>query len=136
MPVNFAKAVMRARVKPGKNPQLPNVGLRLNDVGLDAGHLAAYRKVCGFSDDGRLPVTYPHIHAFPKLHQTFFAPRNSHPLLFRLQDHARPPQRPRNARAAHSGVIFVMFTFLVPLKIRLDISYWTSLLSWCSLLTY
>ena len=38
MPVNFAKAVMRARVKPGKNPQLPNVGLRLNDVGLDAGH--------------------------------------------------------------------------------------------------
>ena len=31
MPVNFAKAVMRARVKPGKNPQLPNVGLRLND---------------------------------------------------------------------------------------------------------
>ncbi|HBP66931.1 MAG TPA: acyl dehydratase, partial [Alcanivorax sp.] len=37
MPVNFAKAVMRARVKPGKNPQLPNVGLRLNDVGLDAG---------------------------------------------------------------------------------------------------
>ena len=56
MPVNFAKAVMRARVKPGKNPQLPNVGLRLNDVGLDAGHLAAYRKVCGFSDDGRLPV--------------------------------------------------------------------------------
>jgi len=65
MPVNFAKAVLRARVKPGKNPQLPNVGLRLNDVGLDAGHLAAYRKVCGFSDDGRLPITYPHMHAFP-----------------------------------------------------------------------
>ena len=65
MPVNFAKAVMRAGVKPGNNPQLPNVGLRLNDVGLDSRHLAAYRKVCGFRDDGRLPVTYPHMHAVP-----------------------------------------------------------------------
>ena len=37
MPVNFAKAVLRARVKPGKNPQLPNVGLRLNDVGWTPG---------------------------------------------------------------------------------------------------
>lgn len=65
MPVNFAKAVLRAGVKPGKSPTLPNVGLRLNDVGLDSKHLKAYRKVCGFSADGRLPVTYPHIHAFP-----------------------------------------------------------------------
>ena len=55
MPVNFAKAVLRAGVKPGKSPTLPNVGLRLNDVGLDSKHLKAYRKVCGFSADGRLP---------------------------------------------------------------------------------
>lgn len=65
MPVNFAKAVLRARVKPGPQPRLPDIGLRLNDVGLQAKHLAAYRNLCGFSADGRLPVTYPHLHAFP-----------------------------------------------------------------------
>lgn len=65
MPANFARAVWRARVKPGRQPRLPETGLRLNDVGPDARHLAAYRKVCGFSADGQLPVTYPHIHAFP-----------------------------------------------------------------------
>lgn len=65
MPANFARAVLRARVKPGRQPELPATGLRLNDVGLAAKHLAAYRKVCGFSADGRLPATYPHLHAFP-----------------------------------------------------------------------
>ncbi|MEE3387446.1 MaoC/PaaZ C-terminal domain-containing protein [uncultured Alcanivorax sp.] len=65
MVINFAKAVMRATVKPGSNPTLPEIGLRLNDVALDEKHLAAYRKVCGFAADGKLPVTYPHMHAFP-----------------------------------------------------------------------
>ncbi|MGH8864813.1 MAG: MaoC/PaaZ C-terminal domain-containing protein [Burkholderiales bacterium] len=34
-------------------------------VGVRHGHLARYRKVCGFSDDGNLPVTYPHVLAGP-----------------------------------------------------------------------
>lgn len=29
------------------------------------GHLARYRDVCGFEDDGCLPVTYPHVLAMP-----------------------------------------------------------------------
>ncbi len=29
------------------------------------GHLARYRKVCGFDDDGNLPITYPHVLAGP-----------------------------------------------------------------------
>jgi acyl dehydratase len=29
------------------------------------GHLARYRAVCGFADDGCLPVTYPHVLAMP-----------------------------------------------------------------------
>lgn len=29
------------------------------------GHLARYRKVCGFEDDGALPITYPHVLAMP-----------------------------------------------------------------------
>jgi MaoC dehydratase-like protein len=61
----FAKALMRLNVKPGKNPQLPAIGARLSDVVLDPKHLAAYRKVCGFSDTGTLPITYPHMHAHP-----------------------------------------------------------------------
>jgi acyl dehydratase len=61
----FAKAVIRAGVKPGKNPQLPAIGARLSDLVLDARHLAAYRKVCGFQSSGTLPITYPHMHAHP-----------------------------------------------------------------------
>lgn len=30
-----------------------------------AGHLARYRRVCGFADDGLLPITYPHVLAMP-----------------------------------------------------------------------
>ena len=61
----FAKALMRVTVKPGKNPALPAIGARLSDIMLDAKHLAAYRKVCGFSSNGSLPITYPHMHAHP-----------------------------------------------------------------------
>lgn len=65
MVVNFAKAVARATVKPGSNPQLPNIGLRLKDVIAESKHLASYRKVCGFSTSPYMPITYPHMHAFP-----------------------------------------------------------------------
>lgn len=61
----FAKAVIRAGVKPGKAPVLPAIGARLSDLVPDPKHLAAYRKVCGFSSTGSLPITYPHMHAHP-----------------------------------------------------------------------
>lgn len=61
----FAKAVIGASKKPGKTPALPSIGARLSDVVLDQKHLAAYRKVCGFADNGTLPITYPHLHAHP-----------------------------------------------------------------------
>lgn len=75
MLINFAKAVVRARVKPGKNPQLPAIGLRLRDVIADSRHLAAYRKVCQFADSPNLPITYPHMHAFP-LHMSLILDSN------------------------------------------------------------
>ena len=59
------KAVVRAGVKPGKEPSLPAIGARLTDVVADSKHLAAYRKVCGFAEGDTLPVTYPHMHAHP-----------------------------------------------------------------------
>lgn len=61
----FAKAVIRAGIKPGSNPQLPAIGARLSDLVPDPKHLAEYRSVCGFSSKGTLPITYPHLHAHP-----------------------------------------------------------------------
>ena len=34
-------------------------------VRANSGHLARYREVCGFADDGNLPITYPHVLAMP-----------------------------------------------------------------------
>ncbi|MGH3322011.1 MAG: MaoC family dehydratase [Streptosporangiaceae bacterium] len=49
----------------GREPGLPDVELVVRDVAVDADHLAAYDRVCGFRVDDRLPVTYPHVLAFP-----------------------------------------------------------------------
>ena len=61
----LARAVASATRKPGKDPELPDIGVRLSDVIVDADHLARYREVCGFSGGDTLPVTYPHMHAHP-----------------------------------------------------------------------
>jgi|SRR5699024_1617529 len=61
----FAKALFRANVKPNATPALSTTSVRLTDVVLDKKHLAEYRRVCGFSADGHLPITYPHMHAHP-----------------------------------------------------------------------
>ncbi|MCP5854494.1 hypothetical protein NL323_31625, partial [Klebsiella pneumoniae] len=42
---------------------LPADGLRCF-IPMQPGNLAAYRNLCHFTDDGRLPGTYPHIMAF------------------------------------------------------------------------
>ena len=42
---------------------LPTRGLR-SMLRVDRDNLAAYRKLCHFTDDGRLPGTYPHVMAF------------------------------------------------------------------------
>jgi hypothetical protein len=49
----------------GAGRELPDTMLEVRDVETDPGHLAAYNEVCGFSRDGVLPPTYPHIVAFP-----------------------------------------------------------------------
>ncbi|MDF0733724.1 MaoC family dehydratase [Pseudomonas entomophila] len=42
---------------------LPAQGLRCF-LRVDPGNLSAYRRLCHFADDGRLPPTYPHVMAF------------------------------------------------------------------------
>src|SRR3954447_7886173 len=44
---------------------LPDLTLTRHDVPVDPAHVAAYAEVCGFRLTGTLPVTYPHLLAFP-----------------------------------------------------------------------
>jgi acyl dehydratase len=44
---------------------LPDVTYELADVAIDRNHLARYNDVCGFRQADVLPLTYPHVLAFP-----------------------------------------------------------------------
>ena len=60
LPGLYLRAALRRAVT-GRT--LPNQGLRCQ-VEVKPEHLARYRQICGFHDDGRLPSTYPHVLAF------------------------------------------------------------------------
>ncbi|MBM4218579.1 MAG: hypothetical protein FJ171_02880 [Gammaproteobacteria bacterium] len=62
----FPRAVFGRRhalVPPGRG--VPRLEGSVATVRVSRGHLARYRDVCGFPDDGCLPVTYPHVLAMP-----------------------------------------------------------------------
>ncbi len=44
---------------------VPRLEGSVQSVNVNARHLARYREICGFADDGNLPVTYPHVLAMP-----------------------------------------------------------------------
>ncbi len=44
---------------------LPRLESEVASLRIRARHLARYRAICGFADDGQLPVTYPHVLAAP-----------------------------------------------------------------------
>lgn len=69
--------------KPGKlqGDSLPTIKAHLRNVTADLGKLAEYRKVCGFPVSGSLPVTYPHILAFPLHMEILVNPLFPFPLL-------------------------------------------------------
>ncbi|MBK5003109.1 acyl dehydratase [Pseudomonas sp. S31] len=67
---------------------LPATGLRCF-VRLQPGNLAAYRRLCHFADDGRLPATYLHIMAFPLQLQLLTAKDFPFPLLGLVHLHNR-----------------------------------------------
>jgi acyl dehydratase len=50
---------------PGGGGEIPELDLRLEGVVADPADVAAYAKVCGFPLRDSLPVTYPHVLAFP-----------------------------------------------------------------------
>jgi acyl dehydratase len=55
--------------------ELPDLALTRHDVPIDAGHVAAYADVCGFPHKDTVPVTYPHLLAFP-LHMAIMTDRS------------------------------------------------------------
>jgi len=59
----YAKAVASARSRRGD--QLPETSVEMADVTIDREQLASYAEVCGFRHSDVLPLTYPHVLAFP-----------------------------------------------------------------------
>ena len=60
----YLKAAGSARRKPGKNIELPQLEVRIDEVRADVGQLKAYNEVCGFHDAETLPITFPQVMAF------------------------------------------------------------------------
>ena len=62
----FARPLLRkVPLVGGSAPELPELTLGLDDVALDAGHVADYARVCGFDLRDTLPPSYLHILGFP-----------------------------------------------------------------------
>jgi acyl dehydratase len=57
---------------PGGGGEIPELDLKLEGVVADPTDVSAYAKVCGFALRDSLPVTYPHVLAFP-LHMAVMA---------------------------------------------------------------
>src|SRR4051794_17632052 len=62
MPALFARAALTAR---GRGGPLPDTRLAREGVQIDPADLAGYARVCRFPLTDSLPVTYPHVLAFP-----------------------------------------------------------------------
>src|SRR5256885_16551640 len=60
---SYAKAVPSARGRHGD--RLPDTTVELPEATIDRDQLASYADVCGFRHSDVLPVTYPHVLAFP-----------------------------------------------------------------------
>ena len=65
-------------------------------------HLARYRRVCGFSDDGNLPITYPHVLAGP-LHMALLTHRR---FVVRLMGLIHVANEIHQIRPLREGAIF------------------------------
>ncbi|RBL72982.1 acyl dehydratase [Pseudomonas sp. MWU13-2625] len=77
LPGLYARAATRRKIT---GTTLPDSGLRCW-IDIDGKRLADYRKVCGFTDDGLLPPTYPHNLAFALQMQLLTAKEFPFPLL-------------------------------------------------------
>lgn len=77
----YFRAVANSKTGKLQGKSLPSIKAHLKGVVADMGKLAAYRDVCGFPKSGSLPVTYPHILAFPLHMEILVNPQFPFPLL-------------------------------------------------------
>lgn len=68
---SYLRALTRFGRGLSKHETIPDMVARLNDLEVRAENLARYSKICGFPRAETLPVTYPHVLAFP-LHMAVF----------------------------------------------------------------
>ncbi|MCG8314869.1 MAG: hypothetical protein MI976_16795 [Pseudomonadales bacterium] len=61
----YFRAATARKAGPAAADNMPKLSVVLNNVVANPKSLAEYRKVCGFPVSGSMPVTYPHIQAFP-----------------------------------------------------------------------
>ena len=61
----YGKAILPGRGKPPQDVDLPALSAELLGVSTGGSELARYRKVCGLEPRVAVPITWPHILAFP-----------------------------------------------------------------------
>lgn len=61
----YARALVPKPVKAGEDVTIPELSARLLGASTNSDELGRYEKVCGFSRTTRVPVTWPHVMAFP-----------------------------------------------------------------------
>ncbi|WP_423820726.1 MaoC/PaaZ C-terminal domain-containing protein [Salinisphaera sp. SPP-AMP-43] len=72
---SYFRAVTSFGSKLARGETIPEISARVRDLDVRADELARYRKVCGFPRAETLPVTYPHVLAFP-LHMAVLTHKN------------------------------------------------------------
>ena len=96
LPRLFLRAALTAR---GRGGGLPGTRLARSGVAADPARLDAYARVCGFPLTGTLPVTFPHLLAFPL--QTALMTERAFPLALPGLVHVR--QQIEQVRALGAG---------------------------------
>lgn len=61
----YGRVLTARRPKPGPDTQLPDLQAELHGVRTGGANLRAYEDLCGFDHSSHLPVTWPHVLAFP-----------------------------------------------------------------------
>lgn len=61
----FGRALLPKKQKPGLDTTIPDLQVELLGTATNTPTLASYARVCGFTAGSKLPMTWPHILAFP-----------------------------------------------------------------------
>ncbi len=105
----FPRAVFgrRSALVP-EGARVPRLEGRVERVRASRRHLARYRAICGFGDDGCLPVTYPHVLAMPLQFAILTHPR----FVVRLMGLIHVANEIRQARALPADGVFALQSWI------------------------